>query len=97
MARILWTETASNDLESIHAYIARDSKYYADVFVAELIASTDVLRDFPRLGHIVREDADGNTRELVFGNYRIIYDVPEETVRILTVIHGARKLPDSGG
>jgi len=95
MARIVWTEPAVKDLESIHAYISRDSRYYADAFLAELIASTDRLQHFPRSGHIVTEIGDEETRELLFKNYRIIYDVDDETVRILTVIHAARNFPIS--
>jgi plasmid stabilization system protein ParE len=33
---IKWTETTWKDLESIANYIAKDSKYYAAVFVIEV-------------------------------------------------------------
>lgn len=94
MVRILWTDIASKDIESIHAFIAKDSRHYADVFVAELIKSVDVLERFQRSGRVVPEYVDDDTREILYRNYRIIYDVVGDTVRILTVIHGARKLPD---
>jgi len=31
------------DLESIHAFIARDSTFYADAFIADLILKTERL------------------------------------------------------
>lgn len=94
MARIVWTEPAIKDLESIHAFIARDSKYYADAFVADLIQKTERLEQFSYSGRVVPEIGDEQTRELLVGNYRIIYDIRAELVRILTVIHSARELPN---
>lgn len=90
MPRIVWTEPALRDLDSIHSFIARDSKYYADVFLAELINCTERLKNFPRSGHTVREIGNEETREITFRHYRIIYDIVNDTVRILTVIHAAR-------
>ncbi len=57
MATILWTEPAIKDLESIHTFIARDSKYYADAFVANLVQKTESLPQFPLLGRIVQRSA----------------------------------------
>jgi plasmid stabilization system protein ParE len=44
--------------------------------------------------HIARDNLKRITsyRELVFGNYRVIYRHSENTVTIVTVIHGARIL-----
>ncbi|MFM7327760.1 MAG: type II toxin-antitoxin system RelE/ParE family toxin [Bacteroidota bacterium] len=47
-------------------------------------------------GRIVPERNDQSMRELVMGNYRIIYQVDTESdVRILTVHHGRRLLSNN--
>jgi plasmid stabilization system protein ParE len=33
MVSIIWTETASDDIESIRKYISRDSAFYANQFI----------------------------------------------------------------
>jgi plasmid stabilization system protein ParE len=38
------------------------------------------------------QEIGANLRHLVFGNYRIIYQVAEDQVAVLRVIHGARLL-----
>ena len=47
------------------------------------------LIDFPQSGRIVPEIGDRSIREIILGNYRIIYRLRSEAVEILTVHHGA--------
>jgi plasmid stabilization system protein ParE len=47
---------------------------------------------FPESGWMVEEYAIPTLRELVFGNYRIIYHYEGKRVEIIKVIHGARRL-----
>jgi plasmid stabilization system protein ParE len=50
------------------------------------------LHHFPESGRKVPEDKTGTYRELLVGNYRVVYRVDEDTVTIVTLIHGARVL-----
>ena len=50
--------------------------------------STDKLREHPRLGRIVPEIAEDDYRELIEGNYRIIYLIGVSKISVLTVRHG---------
>jgi len=93
MTRIVWTEPAVSDLDSIHAYISRDAEVYADAVISEIFDSVDRLAYFPQSGRVVPEMDDDSTREVIVGNYRIIYDTAGDVVRILSVIHGARLFP----
>ena len=90
--KIIWTKPAVQDLESIKAYIAKDSEYYAIRFVEKVIEAIDELQDLPLRGRSVPEAEEGNIRELLFRNYRIIYRVETESISILTIIHGSRDL-----
>ncbi len=93
MKRIVWSDPALSDLDSIHHYIARDSEIYADAVVLDILESVERLLDYPRSGRAVPELEDGMVRETVVGNYRVMYSAEGETINILTVLHGARKFP----
>jgi toxin ParE1/3/4 len=96
MAEIRWTEQAAEDLEAIAEYIARDSPHYASLFCLNTVAKIERLELFPMLGRIVPETNDPAIREILMGNYRIIYRLVGETVEILSIYHGARILdPDT--
>ena len=95
MAQIRWTLQAAEDLESITEYIARDSPHYASLFAIDVVVAVDRLAGFPQLGRVVPEKADPQIRELLQGNYRIIYRQIDDVVEILSVYHGSRLLdPD---
>jgi len=92
MVKINWTTQAEEDLQSIFEYIKRDSEYYAIMQIEKIIEATDILILFPLSGKIVAESKNENIREIIKGNYRIIYRIFSETeIDILTIHHGARQ------
>lgn len=93
MTRIVWTDPAVSDLDSIHAYIARDAQIYADAVILEIFETVERLMHFPLSGRVVPELLDVDTREIMAGNYRVIYEARENVVSILTILHGARQFP----
>lgn len=91
MVQINWTLQSKNDLKSIAEYIAKDSKKYAKFQVQKIRQRTKILTSQIYIGKIVPEIDKENIRELIEGNYRIIYFiVNEERIDILTVHHSAR-------
>lgn len=93
MARkVVWTETAWRDLERSADYIAEDSPGYAAAFVERVREHARSLDDLTYRGRVVPELGEQNVRELLIGNYRLIFEVHERTVYILALIHGARDL-----
>ncbi len=93
MSRIVWTAPAVSDLDSIREYIARDSEVYADSVLSEIFDAVDQLTAYAESGRVVPELNEKQTRELIVGNYRVMYDIRADIIRILTVLHGARKFP----
>ena len=92
MARLRWTPQALEDIEAICAYIERDSNYYARIFASQIIEKASTLESFPKVGRIVPEINREDIREIVHGNYRIIYRLINDKVQILTIYHSARLL-----
>ncbi len=90
--KIEWAEPALVDLESIRDYIRKDSEHYATRFVGRIIEAVETLEKFPEMGRPVPEAEQGDIRELLFHNHRIIYRVETSRILVLIVIHGARDL-----
>lgn len=85
MVKIIWTEFAIEDVKSIHDYISKDSKVYADRLIEKLISRVDQLGSNPRSGRIVPEFNNEIIRELIEGNYRIIYKINLDSIGIVRV------------
>lgn len=93
MARhVIWTDAALSALEAIAEYIARDSQFYAADFVNKAFEASDSLAKSPEAAGMVPEFGNPAIREIFVKKYRLIFEVSEGAVRILTVIHGARDL-----
>jgi len=82
--KVIWSPLAIEKLEVIAKYIALDKPSAADKWVNDVFDRADLLASQPKLGREVPELLGSNFREVVFGNYRIIYNVGNE-VNILTV------------
>jgi len=95
MVEVRWTPQAADDLDAIAEFIAQDSPHYASLFVMDVLQTAEHLVDMPRLGRIVPEVNDAAIREIILGNYRIIYRLRTNVAEILTVHHGARLLDPS--
>jgi len=90
--KIIWTQNADADLDNLVDYISEDSDVYGQAFALEILNAVQRLKDFPKSGRVVPEYQQENTREIIVGHYRVIYETAGSAVRILTVIHGARIL-----
>jgi len=74
MARgLAWSPEAIEDIESIAAYIERDSAWYAKAVASKIIETAETIPEFPELGRIVPEVGDPAIRERFAYSYRIIY------------------------
>ena len=90
--RLSWRERALDDVENLRDYIAADNSFYAKIFVNKIIEIADKLIDFPKMGRIVPEYGNDDIREILYRDYRIIYEIFNEEIYIITVIHGSRRL-----
>lgn len=95
MATIAWAGPALEDLRQIHQFIARDSTQYAGIMVRRIRTAVSRLDNFPQSGRVVPEFPDGPYREILVGQYRVVYRHlgNRDVVLVLAVIHGSRLLP----
>lgn len=93
MVKIIWTETAIQDIQDIAEYIAKDSVRYAEITAMELFEAVDILEKHPKAGVKVPEFDEESIRQLIRGNYRIVYLIVDDyRIDILTVHNTARLL-----
>jgi len=93
MVKIVWTNRALQDLKDIGDFISKDSFHYACLTITKIVNLDIVIAKNPKIGRIVPEVSDKNIREIIKGNYRIIYQIREKTfIYILTVFHSSRLL-----
>jgi toxin ParE1/3/4 len=90
--RLIWSPQAVEDVEAIRSFVARDSEHYAGLLVQRIVAAVERLDSFPLSGRMVPEVGNESLREVVYGNYRIVYRVKPELIEIVTVFHAARLL-----
>ncbi len=93
MVKIVWTESSTLDLKEIFDYIAHDSDRYASITTHKIYQRAQEIIDNPFIGRIVPEFNEKFIRELIEGNYRVIYRIKNEIqVDVLRIFHSARLL-----
>jgi len=89
--RLFWTRRARLNRKGIREYIAQENSAAA-LALDELFAEkAGRLADHPGLGRVGR--VAGTLELVVHKNYILIYDVAGDQVRVLRVLHAARKWP----
>ena len=93
--KLVFTPQANQDLQEIVRFISKDKPGAAQSWSRTLRKSIEKLSKFPHLGRIVPEYGDETIRELIKGQYRIVYkiDIENKTIAVLTVYHSMRLLP----
>jgi plasmid stabilization system protein ParE len=88
----MWSYEATEDLDALAEYIARDSSFYAAAFTQEILDVSRSLNEFFERGRIVPELGDPIIREILIRDYRLIYKIEQSSIVILALVHGARDL-----
>ncbi|MGB3648420.1 MAG: type II toxin-antitoxin system RelE/ParE family toxin [Desulfobulbales bacterium] len=91
--KIIWSPLAIDRTTEIAEYIAQDNPSAAWIWVETLFDKVQLLKSSPKSGRIVPETNQENIRELIYGNYRIVYRVEKSMISVLTVRHGKQILP----
>jgi addiction module RelE/StbE family toxin len=93
--KIIWTDSAIGDLREICDYISRDNLSAAEKTGRGILEHVKILEMFPLIGPAYPRRSRGAIREIVYGNYRVFYEVMNQskTVHVLRVWHGARSEP----
>lgn len=93
---VILTPQAIDDLSGIVRHIATASPERARAFGHALLDAAQNIDPFPERGRIVPEVRDPTVREILHGDYRIIYEFHRrpDTVYVLRFWHAARGTPE---
>jgi toxin ParE1/3/4 len=92
---ILWSERARRDLLEIGDFIARDKPQAAAKWIGKILDAIERTAVFPASGRIVPEIDRSDIREVILENYRIVYQLSETTIIILTVFESHRSFDET--
>jgi toxin ParE1/3/4 len=91
--KIIWSPLAIDRASEIAEYIAQDKPSAAEKWINTVFSKIEQLQSSPEIGRVVPEIRNDQFRELIYGNYRIIYRVEKTQISILTIRHGKQILP----
>jgi toxin ParE1/3/4 len=90
--QFLWSSKASHQLVAAYDFISEQTPSAAAKQLEIILQAVEQLAHFPEMGHTGRVKG---TRELVIvgSPYIVAYRLKGATVRILALLHGARRWP----
>ena len=91
--RIVWSPTARRRAQAAVDYIALDRPQTSLEWLDALVERVEVLRDLPEQGRVVPEWHESSVREVLQQPFRVIYEVLEDRIEILTLCHFRQELP----
>ena len=91
--KLIWSPLALDRASEIIDYISLDNPSAAKRWLNTVFDKVEQLISSPEIGRIVPEISDSNFREIIYGNYRIIYRIEPTNIAILTILHGKQILP----
>ena len=91
MRQVIRSSQSEVDLVAIWRYVAADSSEAATKLLKRIEQRIQLLPRFPYMGES-QPQFGANTRRIVEGNYLVFYDVLPDTIHVLRIYHGARKL-----
>ena len=92
---IWWSRRAHRDVCRIGDFIARDKPDAASRWVNRITEAVGRLAIFPSSGRTVPEVGRDDVREIILDGYRIVYQIHEKTIIVLTVFEGHMRLPEN--
>jgi toxin ParE1/3/4 len=92
LSGVRWSKKATEQLLAVHDFIVVENSAAAAKQVDVILQAVKQLVNFPEMGRIGRIK---DTRELVIaGTYYVVtYRLKDATVRVLALLHGARRWP----
>ncbi len=91
---LAWTLRAVADVSEVTRHIATDNAEAAERWEENLRQRIERAADWPMSGRVVPEIRRDDLREIIFGRYRLVYQVTTSHVIVVRVLEGHRLLPE---
>jgi len=90
---VVWSPTARRRAQAAVDYIALDRPRTSLEWLDGLVRRVELLRELPEQGRVVPEWHESSVREVFHEPYRVIHEIREDRVEILTLSHFRQELP----
>ena len=92
--KVLITKIAEEDIRHIFEYILSDNPQSTERWKDEIRSQIASLKEFPKRCSIIPEAGDIgiNYRHIIYGDYRTVFKIEDNTVFIMRVFHCASLL-----
>jgi plasmid stabilization system protein ParE len=94
---LIWSAAALADLDEIETYIAVQSPLNARRVVERMWETARKQCDFPNSARMIPEFGDPTRRETFVHQWRLMFRVEADHIRIMRVVHGRRLLKNVPG
>ncbi len=91
--KVIWSPLAIDRASEIAEYISFDNPTAANKWIEDIFEKVLILKSSPKMGRMVPEINRKEVREIIFGNYRIIYRIEKLNISILTIRYTKQILP----
>ena len=94
--RIIWSQSAAEDLREIVRFIAQDNPDAATKLAGRIFQHLERASEMPQSNRMVPEKDDTSIREAILRPYRIIYRIDDSrsAIHILRIWHAFRGVPE---
>ncbi|MFA7256458.1 MAG: type II toxin-antitoxin system RelE/ParE family toxin [Kiritimatiellales bacterium] len=94
--KIIWSDTAGEDLKSIVFYIGMDNPAAAARLAGRILSRIEIAAKYPLALRMVPEKDSRKVREALLNPYRIVFSVDERhgVLHVLRIWHAARGMPE---
>jgi plasmid stabilization system protein ParE len=89
---IVWRDSAKEDFRDVLHYLSRYPTAYVDTWTEDLARKLRLLEAFPEMGRIVPEKEISHFREILIGNYRLLYIYLNNSITIVAIRHQSSQL-----
>lgn len=90
MAKLIWTDESLESLREIGGFLTEKSPQASASVTEGIWQRTQILKQFPKSGWGHDEIGNRDVRSLVYGHYRIVYEIiSEDEVRVIPVLHSS--------
>lgn len=89
---VIWKDEAKEDLRDVLHFLARFPPAYVDTWSNDPTRKLELLESFPEMGRMVPEKEMSHLREILIGNYRLLYIYLNNQITIIGVRHQASQL-----
>ena len=91
--KVVVSNTALGNMRAIREYYSSTSPAYAQRVITAVYRRFRQVAAFPESGAVLEDYGLPQIRQVIEGNYRIIYRIMPQGIEILAVRHGAQAWP----